>query len=66
VEVVPPKHGINCLKKKKKQWEGGGGGIDWELGVNKLLYVEWINNRVLLYRTGNNIQYPLINCNGKI
>jgi len=53
-------------QKKKKQWEGGGGGIDWELGVNKLLYVEWINNRVLLYRTGNNIQYPLINCNGKI
>ena len=23
----------------------------------KLLYTEWINNKVLLYRTGNTIQY---------
>ena len=31
----------------------------------KLLYVEWINNKVLPYSTGNYIQYPVINHNGK-
>ena len=42
------------------------GGMEWEVGVNrcKLLYTEWINNKVLLYNTGNYIQYPGIN-NGK-
>ena len=29
------------------------------------LLFEWINNKVLLYSTGNFIQYPLINHNGK-
>ena len=43
------------------------GGMGWELGVNicKLLYMEWINNKVLLYITENYIQYPMINHNGK-
>ena len=43
------------------------GGINWEFGVIrcKLLYREWINNKVLVYSAGNYIQYPLINCNGK-
>ena len=31
----------------------------------KLLYIEWINNEVLLYSTGNYIQYPEINHKGK-
>ena len=33
--------------------------MDWEFGVNRyqLLYVRWIN-KVLLYSTGNYIQYP--------
>ena len=46
---------------------GGGGGMDWEFGISrcKLLYIEWINNKVLLYSTGNYIQYPVINHNGK-
>ena len=46
---------------------GGGGGKDWEFGVSrcKLLYRGWINNKVLLYSTGNYIQYPVINHNGK-
>ena len=46
--------------------EEGGGGMDWEFGISrcKLVYLEWINN-VLLYRTGNYIQYPVINHNGK-
>ena len=49
--------------------QGGGG---WErVGVGvwdqqcKLVYIEWINNKVLLYSTGKYIQYPVINHNGK-
>ena len=39
----------------------GWGGMEWEVGVSrgKLLYIEWINNEVLLYST------PMINHNGK-
>ena len=38
-----------------------------EFGINgcKLLYKGWINNKVLLYKTGNYIQYPEINHSGK-
>ena len=45
--------------------EGCGRGKDWEFGVSryKLLYREWINNKVLLYSTGNYIQCPVINHN---
>ena len=49
--------------------QGGGdwGGMKWEVGVSrcKLLYIEWINNKVLLYSTENYIQYLMINHNGK-
>ena len=47
--------------------EGGGTGMEWEFGVSKckLLYLGWINNKVLLYSTGNYIQYSVINHNGK-
>ena len=31
----------------------------------KLLCVEWINKKALLYGTGNYIQYPVIKHNGK-
>ena len=43
----------------------GGGGMDWEFGISrcKLLYTEWIDNKVLLYSTGNYIQYPGISHN---
>ena len=39
----------------------------WEFGLNrcKLLHIGWINNKVLLYSTGNYIQYPVIKHNGK-
>ena len=35
--------------------KGRGGGMDWKFGVSrcKLLYREWINNKVLPYSTGN-------------
>ena len=46
---------------------GRGGGMEWEFGVSrcKLLHLEWINDKVLLYSTGNYIQFPGINHNGK-
>ena len=36
-----------------------GGAMVWELGISrcKLLYIEWISNKVLLYSTENYIQY---------
>ena len=44
-----------------------GGGKDWEFGLSrcKLLCTGWINNKVLPYNTGNYIQCPMINHNGK-
>ena len=35
--------------------------MDWEFGMSKLLYIEWMNNKGLLYSSGNYIQYPIIN-----
>ena len=34
--------------------------MEWEFGVSryKPVYIEWINNKVLLSGTGNYIQYP--------
>ena len=48
------------------QRKGGGGGTDWEFEISrcKLLPIGWIN-KVLLYSTGNYIQYPVINHSGK-
>ena len=42
-------------------------GLDGEFGTSrcKLLYIEWIHNKVLLCSTGNYIQYLVINHNGK-
>ena len=41
--------------------------MDCKFGLSrcKLVYIEWINNKVLLYRTGSYIQYLVINHNGK-
>ena len=44
-----------------------GGEFNWEFGINrhKLLDTGWIYNKVLLCSTGNYIQYPVTNHNGK-
>ena len=35
--------------------------MDWiRINSGKLLCISWINNKVLLYSTGENIQYPMI------
>ena len=46
---------------------GSGGGQDWESGISrcKLAYIGWIHSKVLLCSTGNHMQYPVINRNGK-
>ena len=43
------------------------GGKDWELAISrcKPSYIGWINNKILLYSTGDYNQYPVINHNGK-
>ena len=48
-------------------WEGCRGGMEWEFAIRrcKFLWIEWINNKVLLYSTGNYSQHPVINHNGK-
>ena len=45
----------------------GRGGKEWEFGMGrgKLLYIGWINNKVLLCSTRNYIQYLVTNHNGK-
>ena len=47
--------------------EGVGRGMEWEFGISrcKLLYIDWINNKVLLYSTENYVQHPMIKHNGK-
>ena len=47
--------------------KGGWGGLNQEFGISryKLLYIKQINNKVLMYNTGNYIQNPIINHNGK-
>jgi len=38
---------------------------EFEISRCKLLYIEWINSKVLLHSTGNCGQYPAINHSGK-
>ena len=42
--------------------KGEGLGV-WDQQMQTI--IGWINNKVLLYSTGNYIQYPVINHNGK-
>ena len=47
--------------------EGRGSGIYLEFGVSKckLLHLEWIKNKILLYSMGNYIPFPGIDHDGK-
>ena len=42
---------VFCVREDER----GGRGLDWEFGISrcKLLYIGWINDRVLLDSTGN-------------
>ena len=61
------RNGLIDIENRCVAAEGIGGGMDWEFEISrcKLVYIEWINNNILLYSTGNYIQYPVINHNGK-
>ena len=42
----------------------GGGGMHWvRINRGKLSCISWIDNKVLLYSTGESIQYPMIKKN---
>ena len=47
--------------------EGKGSGMDGEFGASKckLSYLEWISNEVLLYSTGDYIQFLGIDHDGR-
>ena len=47
--------------------KGKRGGINWECGMSRytLLHIKRMNNKVLLYSTGNYIQYAIISHNGQ-
>ena len=49
------------------QGGGGGSGMDWESGVRRCKLLHWgcINNEVLLNSTGNYVQSPGIDHDGK-
>ena len=59
-------HGEKHLSwERASSW--GKGSLMGDLGTSrcKLLHIERVNNKVLLYNTGNYIRYHVINCNGK-
>ena len=47
------------VAKGEEEWRKEG------ISRCKLLNIGWINNKILLYSTGNHIPYPAINHNGK-
>ena len=61
----------NRLIRHREQTSGcqqeKGRGMYWEFGVGrcKVLHLEWISNKLLVYRRGNYIQYPVVDHNGK-
>ena len=76
VQICPePVHGMLHTKKGDVSKSrlmvakemGGRRLMDCEFGLSrcKLVYIKGINNKVLLYSTGNYIQYPVINQNAK-
>ena len=54
------------LEVAKGEWSVGGEDWDFRISRYKLLYfIGRIDNKVLPYSTGNSIQSPVINHNGK-
>ena len=58
---------LTDIKNRLVVSQRSGGGMVWEFGISrcKLLYTEWINDKVLLHSKRKYIQYPVINPNGK-
>ena len=48
--------------KRTDLWlPSGREGLEFGISRCKLLYMGWINNKVLLFSTGNCTQYPAVN-----
>ena len=68
--VTSPYREMRSFPKTKiwdsKSEQAQGGGMDWEFGISRcqLVYIGWINNKVLPYSTGNYIQHSMINHHG--
>ena len=79
--IFPPSLGrIQWLSQQLQKWgyrnkKGQNMWLPWQRGVGRGGLGVWdyqmrtniwyLNNKALLYSTGNCIQYPMINCNGK-
>ena len=51
---------------KGKRGEGQSErALDWEFGVSRYKLLRQMKNKVLLYSTGNYVQNPVTNYNGK-
>ena len=55
----------NRLMVAKKEGTCGKDGLEVGISRCKLLSMKWINNKILLYSTGNDIQQLVIKYNGK-
>ena len=53
------------ISEGKEREKGTKEIFEFEIKINTLLYLRYINNNDLLYSTGNYIQYLVITYNGK-
>ena len=49
----------------KQEGDLGRDGLGVQISRCKVLYIEWVSNKVLLCSTGNYIQYPVLSHNEK-
>ena len=61
---------MNLFTKSPMITKGGRGGRinqEFEININTILliYKKQINNKIVLYSTGNYIHYPIVKHNGK-
>ena len=54
---------VNQFVVTKGEQDWGRDKLEFLISRYKLLYIGHINKKVLLYSTGNDIQYPVINHN---
>ena len=52
-----------CGCQGVRMWEKEGLG-SWDYQMQTIIYIGWVDNKVLLYITGNYIKYPVIGYNG--
>ena len=63
LNIVKMNYLYGC-QELRRRWESKELGV-WDQQMQTVTITGWINNKVLPYSTGNYIQYPVINHNGK-